>query len=104
MNLKENVFEGLRSIKSNLLRTIRLFQDSVPEHAFTWGSVPGYGGSSGSSSASGRIGFVPLDERKRSQTEIVNDLNKKLKKFKLPLKSPQRYNKQHENRDSIIQS
>jgi HAE1 family hydrophobic/amphiphilic exporter-1/multidrug efflux pump len=69
-------------MRGNLLRTIRLFQDSVPEHAFTWGSVPGYGGSSGSSSASGRIGFVPLDERKRSQTEIVNDLNKKLKKFK----------------------
>ena len=72
-------FEDMRG---NLLRAIRLMQDSIPEHAFTWGSVPGYGGSSGNSSASGRIGFVPLNERKRSQSEIVGDLNKKLKKFK----------------------
>ena len=57
-------------------------QDSIPEHAFTWGSVPGYGGSSGNSSASGRIGFVPLDNRNRTQTEIVSDLNKKFKRFK----------------------
>lgn len=69
-------------MKGNLMKVIRLMQDSIPEHAFTWGSVPGYGGSSGSSSASGRIGFVPLDQRKRSQSQIVVDLNKKLKKFK----------------------
>ena len=69
-------------MRGNLLKTIRLMQDSIPEHAFTWGSVPGYGGSSGNSSASGRIGFVPLDNRNRTQTEIVSDLNKKFKRFK----------------------
>jgi len=69
-------------MKGNLIKTIRMMQDSIPEHAFTWGSVPGYGGSSGNSSASGRIGFVPIENRKRSQTEIVNELNKRFKKYK----------------------
>jgi len=69
-------------MRGNLIKTIRLMQDSIPEHAFTWGSVPGYFGSSGNSSASGRIGFVPIENRNRTQTEIVNDLNKRFKKFK----------------------
>ena len=69
-------------MKGNLLKVIRQLQDSIPEQAFTWGSVPGYGGNSGNSSASGRIGFVPIENRKRSQTEIVNDLNKRFKKYK----------------------
>ena len=69
-------------MKGNLLKVIRQLQDSIPEQAFTWGSVPGYGGNSGNSSASGRIGFVPIENRKRTQTEIVNDLNKRFKKYK----------------------
>ena len=69
-------------MKGNLLKVIRLLQDSIPEQAFTWGSVPGYGGNSGNSSSSGRLGFVPIENRKRSQTEIVNDLNKRFKKFR----------------------
>ena len=69
-------------MKGNLLKVIRQLQDSIPEQAFTWGSVPGYGGNSGNSSASGRIGFIPIENRKRSQTEIVNDLNKRFKKYK----------------------
>jgi HAE1 family hydrophobic/amphiphilic exporter-1/multidrug efflux pump len=69
-------------MKGNLLKVIRQLQDSIPEQAFTWGSVPGYGGNSGNSSASGRIGFVPIENRNRSQTEIVNDLNKRFKKYK----------------------
>jgi HAE1 family hydrophobic/amphiphilic exporter-1/multidrug efflux pump len=68
-------------MKGNLLKVIRQLQDSIPEQAFTWGSVPGYGGNSGNSSASGRIGFIPIENRKRSQTEIVNDLNKRFKKY-----------------------
>jgi HAE1 family hydrophobic/amphiphilic exporter-1/multidrug efflux pump len=69
-------------MRGNLLKAIRLMQDSVPEQAFTWGSVPGYGGNNGNSSASGRIGFVGLADRKRTQSQIVQDLNKKFKKFK----------------------
>jgi HAE1 family hydrophobic/amphiphilic exporter-1/multidrug efflux pump len=69
-------------MKGNLLKVIRQLQDSIPEQAFTWGSVPGYGGNSGNSSASGRIGFIPIENRNRSQTEIVNDLNKRFKKYK----------------------
>jgi HAE1 family hydrophobic/amphiphilic exporter-1/multidrug efflux pump len=69
-------------MKGNLLKVIRQLQDSIPEQAFTWGSVPGYGGNSGNSSASGRIGFVPIENRNRTQTEIVNDLNKRFKKYK----------------------
>ena len=69
-------------MKGNLLKTMRLMQDSIPEQAFTWGSVPGYGSAGGNSSASGRIGFVPIENRERAQSEIVLDLNKRFKKFK----------------------
>jgi HAE1 family hydrophobic/amphiphilic exporter-1/multidrug efflux pump len=74
-----NSYEDMRA---ELFKAIRILQDSIPEQAFTWGSVPGYGGSGGSSSASGRVGFVPLDQRKRTQSEIVADINKKFKRFK----------------------
>ena len=69
-------------MRSDLLKAIRIMQDSFPEQAFTWGSVPGYGGSSGNSSASGRLGLVRKDERTRTQSEIAADLNKKMKRFK----------------------
>jgi HAE1 family hydrophobic/amphiphilic exporter-1/multidrug efflux pump len=55
-------------------------QDSMPEHAFTWGSVPSWGG--GSTGASGRFGMVGINERTRTQSEIAADLNKKFKRFK----------------------
>jgi len=69
-------------MKADLMRAVKLLQDSVPEQAFTWGSVPGYGGNSGNSSASGRVGLVSPTERKRTQSEIAMDLNKKFKRFK----------------------
>ncbi len=69
-------------MRSDLLKAVRIMQDSFPEQAFTWGSVPGYGGSSGNSSASGRLGLVRKDERTRTQSEIAADLNKKMKRFK----------------------
>lgn len=31
-------------LRTDLLKAIRIMQDSIPEHAFTWGSVPGWGG------------------------------------------------------------
>jgi HAE1 family hydrophobic/amphiphilic exporter-1/multidrug efflux pump len=69
-------------MKADLMRAVKLLQDSVREQAFTWGSVPGYGGNSGNSSASGRVGLVSPTERKRTQSEIAMDLNKKFKRFK----------------------
>jgi HAE1 family hydrophobic/amphiphilic exporter-1/multidrug efflux pump len=69
-------------MKGDLLKAVRIMQDSFPEQAFTWGSVPGYGGNSGNSSASGRLGLVDKTERTRTQSEIALDLNKKMKRFK----------------------
>ena len=69
-------------MKGDLLKAVKIMQDSFPEQAFTWGSVPGYGGASGNSSASGRLGLVDKTDRKRTQSEIALDLNKKMKRFK----------------------
>ena len=69
-------------MKGDLKKAISIMQDSFPEHAFTWGSVPGYGGSSGNSSASGRLGLVDKEDRERTQSQIAMDLNKKMKRFK----------------------
>ena len=66
-------------LRADLLKAIRIMQDSIPEHAFTWGSVPGWGGSGG---ASGRLGMVNIKDRTRTQSEIAADLNKKFKRFK----------------------
>lgn len=66
-------------LRTDLLKAIRIMQDSIPEHAFTWGSVPGWGGSGG---ASGRLGMVEVHERTRTQSEIAADLNKKFKRLK----------------------
>ena len=67
-------------LRTDLLKAIRIMQDSIPEHAYTWGSVPSWGG--GSTGASGRLGMVGINERTRTQTEIAADLNKKFKRFK----------------------
>lgn len=67
-------------LRADLLKAIRIMQDSIPEHAFTWGSVPGWGGGGGG--ASGRLGMVDVKERTRTQSEIAADLNKKFKRLK----------------------
>ncbi|MFM7719533.1 MAG: efflux RND transporter permease subunit, partial [Sediminibacterium sp.] len=67
-------------LRADLFKAIRIMQDSIPEHAFTWGSVPAWGG--GSTGASGRLGMVDIKERTRTQSEIVADLNKKFKRLK----------------------
>jgi HAE1 family hydrophobic/amphiphilic exporter-1/multidrug efflux pump len=67
-------------LRTDLFKAIRIMQDSIPEHAFTWGSVPAWGG--GSTGASGRLGMVDIKERTRTQSEIAADLNKKFKRLK----------------------
>lgn len=52
--------------------------DSVPERAFVFARTPA---GSVINSSQPRIGLVPPEERDRSQSEIANDLNKKLKRF-----------------------
>lgn len=54
--------------------------DSVPEQDFSFVAVPGFG-SSGVNSGFGRIGFVPADERERTQSEIARDLGRKFARF-----------------------
>ncbi len=54
--------------------------DSVPEGEFSFFSVPGYS-STGLNSAMGRLGLVPKSERNRSQSQISEDLTKKVMRF-----------------------
>lgn len=54
--------------------------DSIPEHDFVFTATPGFGGN-GANNASGRIGLVLPEFRKKSQNEIANDLNKKMARF-----------------------
>jgi len=54
--------------------------DSIPEADFSFISVPGFG-SSGVNSGFGRVGLVPASERKRTQSEIAQELAKKMNRF-----------------------
>jgi hydrophobe/amphiphile efflux-1 (HAE1) family protein len=54
--------------------------DSIPERDFTFFAVPGFG-STGINSAAGRLGMVPVSERKKSQTQVATELTKKMARF-----------------------
>lgn len=54
--------------------------DSIPEKDFVFAAVPGFGGS-GVNSGSARISLVEPDKRKRSQSDIVKELSRKLGRF-----------------------
>jgi hydrophobe/amphiphile efflux-1 (HAE1) family protein len=56
--------------------------DSVPERDFVFARVGGGGGGGGSSNSSQpRLSLVEPSERKRTQNEIANDIQKKLARF-----------------------
>jgi hydrophobe/amphiphile efflux-1 (HAE1) family protein len=57
--------------------------DSIPERDFVFVRTPGGGGGGGGSvnSTQPRIGLISPNERKRSQSEIANDLQRKLNRF-----------------------
>ena len=59
---------------------VNFLYDSVPERSFVFGAVPGFGGS-GTNNGTLRLGLVDPENRKRTQTEIVRDLQKKLARF-----------------------
>ena len=54
--------------------------DSIPERDFTFFAVPGFG-STGINSAAGRLGMVPVSERKKSQTQVATELTGKMSRF-----------------------
>jgi HAE1 family hydrophobic/amphiphilic exporter-1/multidrug efflux pump len=54
--------------------------DSVPGGDFSFFSVPGHS-STGMNGANGRLGLVPRSERDRTQSEIAEDLTKKVLRF-----------------------
>ncbi len=54
--------------------------DSIPEADFSFISIPGFG-SSGVNSGFGRIGLVPAGERQRTQSQIAQELAKKMGRF-----------------------
>ena len=54
--------------------------DSIPEGAFSFLALPGFGGS-GVNGGSGRVGLVPASERNRTQSQIAKDLAKKVIRF-----------------------
>jgi HAE1 family hydrophobic/amphiphilic exporter-1/multidrug efflux pump len=70
-------FDQMQAISDDLGNFLN---DSIPEKAFTFSATPGFGGG-GVNSATGRIGLVPSGERRRSQNDIAQDINKKLSRF-----------------------
>jgi HAE1 family hydrophobic/amphiphilic exporter-1/multidrug efflux pump len=67
------------SAMSNLTDDIANYlYDSVPERNFVFARTPAQGGVNTSQP---RIGLIPAKERKRSQDEIANDLQRKLARF-----------------------
>ena len=54
--------------------------DSVPENSFVSMNVPSFG-SSGSNSARGQLGLVPVTQRQKTQSEIAKELSKKFSRF-----------------------
>ncbi|MBV9988921.1 MAG: efflux RND transporter permease subunit, partial [Chitinophagaceae bacterium] len=55
--------------------------DSIPEKSFVFAAVPGFGGAGGVNSGTARISLVEPDQRKRSQSDIVKELSRKLGRF-----------------------
>lgn len=61
-------------------RLVDYLYDSIPERKFVFNAIPGFG-SSGLNSGFARLGLVEPEQRTRSQSEIVKDLNKKMNRF-----------------------
>ncbi|MBW4891155.1 efflux RND transporter permease subunit [Mucilaginibacter sp. HMF5004] len=60
----------------------QLIEDSIAEKRINIAIVsPGFGGSGGVNTGFGRVGLVPVDERKRSQQQIADFLTRRLAKM-----------------------
>jgi HAE1 family hydrophobic/amphiphilic exporter-1/multidrug efflux pump len=62
-------------------RLLAYLSDSVPEKDFVFAAIPGFGGNGGVNSGTARLKMVQPNQRKRSQSEIAKDLQKKLGRF-----------------------
>lgn len=63
-------------------KVAQLVEDSIPEAKVNIEIVsPGFGGSASTNSGFGRLGLVPPNERTRTQAQIADWLNGKLKRF-----------------------
>ena len=71
-------FEFTRNLADKLTEFLH---DSIPEKEFVFNAVPGFSSANAFNSGFARVGLIPASERKRSQDEITQELNKKLKRF-----------------------
>jgi HAE1 family hydrophobic/amphiphilic exporter-1/multidrug efflux pump len=55
--------------------------DSIPEKSFVFASIPGFSGNGGVNGGTARIALVDPENRKRSQSDIVKAVTKKLPQF-----------------------
>ncbi|MEN9977100.1 MAG: hypothetical protein RIR36_1260, partial [Bacteroidota bacterium] len=55
--------------------------DSIPEKSFVFASIPGFSGNGGVNGGTARIALVDPEDRKRSQSDIVKAVTKKLSQF-----------------------
>ena len=55
--------------------------DSIPEGSYSFMALPGFGGGGGLNSGSGRVGLIPAEERRRSQSDIAREIAKKVVRF-----------------------
>src|SRR5450759_552556 len=54
--------------------------DSIPDRDFTFFAITGFGGT-GLNSSAGRLGLINASERTKSESQIANDLTKKITRF-----------------------
>lgn len=71
-------FEFTRNIAD---RFVNFLYDSIPEREFTFNAVPSFASASASNTGFARLGLVAPHLRNRSQDEITQELNKKIKRF-----------------------
>ncbi len=71
-------YAGLQRVTDNITNYL---YDSVPERDFTIARTGGGGPGGGATQAQPRIGLTDPEDRKRSQSEIAADLQKKLARF-----------------------
>ena len=62
-------------------KVMDFLSDSIPEKDFVFAAIPGFGGTGSVNSATGRMKMIDPELRKRTQSEVVKDITKKLGRF-----------------------
>jgi HAE1 family hydrophobic/amphiphilic exporter-1/multidrug efflux pump len=62
-------------------KLLNYLDDSIPEKKFVFVAIPGFAGNGGVNTGTARIKLVEPEERKRSQSDIVKEVSKKLARF-----------------------